>query len=115
MRFGRLLFFGACSNRIRPGGQQRAAAARIVASVRCASPPYPRLPPSPFRLEKGSLRPSVHFTIHNRAISPVARPPLLFTPLFLTGDADLVALRLLYTQRDISRHVAPALVPMFLS
>lgn len=81
MRFGRLLFFGACSNRIRPGGQQRAAAARIVASVRCASPPYPRLPLAPFRLEwgKGSLRPSVHFTIHNRAIPPVARAPLYYS------------------------------------
>lgn len=67
-------------------------------------------------MEKGVSTPFCAF--HYTQPSNLPRrpsPPLLFTPLFLTGDADLVALRLLYTQRDISRHVAAALVPMFLS
>lgn len=58
----------------------------------------------------------MHFAIHAESCHcdpplPARVPLSLFTSLFLTGDADLVALRLLYTQRDISRHVAPVVRP----
>lgn len=73
----------------------------------------PRAHLTPSRMGKGVSAP-VHFTIHaepRHCVIPFVRPrsPSLFTSLFLTGDADLVALRLLHTaKRDISRHVAAA-------
>lgn len=111
MRFGRLLFFGACSNRIRPGAQQRTRGCSYCA--RCRAPAH-LIPP----LEMGKgVSALVRFTIHTPYRATVRFPPPSVVPLhvihvslFLTGDADLVALPSTpYTRsKDISRHVVPA-------
>lgn len=109
MRFGRLLFLVHALIGLGPA---RNNGPRLLVLCR-ASPPYP--PPS--RIGKGVLSLPLCISLytaescHRDPPLPARVPLLLFTSLFLTGDADLVALRLLYTQRDISRHVAPVVRP----
>lgn len=112
MRFGRLLFLVHALIGLGPA---RNNGPRLLVLCR-ASPPYSLPLPASRDGKRGPFSTLVHFAIHAESchrdpLSPARVPLSLFASLFLTGDADLVALRLLYTQRDISRHVAPVVRP----